>query len=305
MKKELALVTGGSGNLLGPAAVLFLSIKHRSKSLFLNTRKVFFLDSSSLCIQNEQDLKVLDSLGVEIIFYDPREFSSDYSPYFTSGISSKFVPFKYLFDVQSILWLDSDQVCSSSLDFFLSVYQSGTTASALFLDGGLSIAEQFLPESLDQVAMKYPSVDLSAHGMCGSVWMFTKPKPDMYSQLQEIYNNLSGCLRLPDQAVFDVYASLHTDDLSLSWLISPSRFTPHPSSVSLTHLQYMQPSLQPYLIHSYGYYKFWNRIDYPLWNYYYKIYLERGGKPFKISSYRFLRVRLLTLIRNILARYFQ
>ena len=282
----IVIVTGGSENLLGPAAVLFLSIQHRSSQLWNNSRKIFFLESGKRSSNTQQNIKVLESLGVSVHEYDSSQFSTEYSPYFTAGISSKFISFKYISDAKSVLWLDSDQICSSSIDFILTIHNNCTTSSVFYLDGGLTIADQFLPHTADKVSLLYPATNLKAIGMCGSIWMITYPLPDIYSELANIYNRLSSYLRLPDQAVLDIYASSNSNRLKLSWLQSPSLLTPHPRDFPLERLQIIRHSELPYLLHSYGYYKFWSGVDHSLWDYYYKKFLGIRGRPFKINSFK-------------------
>lgn len=279
-KESVAVVTGGTSNLLGPAAILFISLRHRSPRLYYETEKYFFLAEGT----PSTDIKrVYKDLGIKIIEYDPRMFSEKFDSYYyyTSGISSKFVPFKILSNVRSIIWLDSDQICVKSLDMILD-YSDRKGYNALLLDGDLSIGDQLLSNGIEKARELYSTVDYKSRGCCGSIWMITEFPDDIYYNFKEIYNNLFDHLLLPDQAVLDIYFYQAKDTVHISRLVENSAlYTSYPSDYPLEKLLEIKDEEMPYLLHSYGAYKFWSGLPHPLWDYYYEEYLDLGGDNFK------------------------
>lgn len=283
-KGSVAVVTGGTSNLLGPAAILFISLRHRSPRLYYETKKYFFLAEGT---PSSAIKRVYKNLGIEIVEYDPNMFSDKFDSYYTAGISAKFVPFKILSDVRSIIWLDSDQIFVKSLDMILG-YCDRSGYNALLLDSEeLTIRGQLLDNGVEKVKELYNTVDYESRGCCSSILMVTEFPKDIYYSFKEIYNNIFEHAWISDQAVFDIYFYQAKDIAHLSWLIENSvLYTAHPSDYPLEKLLKLEDREMPYLLHSYGLYKFWDGVPHPLWDYYYEEYLDMGGDNFKKNYLR-------------------
>ena len=142
MALRIALVTGGTPNLAGPAGVAYLSLKSFSPQLFESADKFFFssgrLDSKSL--------KALNKLGVVVEQLDAQsglsKNASSFIKYFSAGILSKFEPFRLAEFYDRAVWIDVDQIntrdlypviCNQVVEFGITSGGIGATALDNFI----------------------------------------------------------------------------------------------------------------------------------------------------------------------------
>lgn len=276
---KIAIITGGTPNLAGPSGTLFLSLRSLSPLLYENSDK-YFLTTSQI---SGQSFKALSSIGVTVEIFDAslNTNSSSYIRYFTEGILSKFEIFRLAQHYDKVVWLDSDQICTRELHGVI----SGLQHNFAITDGGdLSTGlDNFLKEPIDTLDYCDKNrIQLENPGLCGNFMVVNKRNcNDIYRQSIDLFMRFCHELYGGEQGIiFMIREKYFQNSLSLP----NSLFSPHPDQWPLEDILSCDQDSKPYFIHAYSQPKFWNGLDYFLWNYFYQMWLGIGGERFILSK---------------------
>ncbi len=287
IQKECALITGGTSNLAGPAGVFYLSLKSMSPNLW-NSSDKYFMTSSEL---NSDNQRALEKMGVIVEEFDTNSLKvnnpSKYFRYFTIGILSKFQAFLKADDYFQSIWFDSDQLNTRDLtdivctckknDFFI-------TGSDVVGGNGFSNFSKF-PSNLLKYLESNPC-DFNLPLITGNFFGITdinQSWPEklrgkmIHSHALELYEKLQSDIYGGEQGIIYILIQKYFEKIKR---LNSELFTPHPKEWPIDNLLKVELSSRPYFIHAYSQPKFWNGLDYPLFDHYYDSWLRLGGKPF-------------------------
>ena len=285
---KVAIVTGGTPNLAGPAGVTYLSLMHMSPKLFSHADKYFFSTKSL----TECNAKALEKIGVSALEFDVgvglASGASRYLKYFSEGILAKFETFRLSEHYDYVLWLDCDQVCVREL-FDVVV---GDGQSFKITDGGeqstgwSNYVES--PSFLKAWLVDNQHVSFDKRGICGNFFCVPAGSHILYCQARELFNKMSSELYGGEQGILYI---LMQDGLSKSTLLPHDLFTPHPSEWPIDRLLNTNYSARPYFLHAWSQPKFWNGLDDSVWNHFYREWVSSGGEEFFSTASRDVGMR--------------
>jgi hypothetical protein len=276
MNSSIAIVTGGDSRLLGPAGVFFLSLRHSSEQLFRSSIKYFFFYGK--IDHHDPDLLLLTSLDIIV---KNIEFLAQDLPvvgHFSKALAAKYIPF--LFQEKSLhslsIWFDVDQINIRDLSPLLPLFLHKPVS---FVHGNINVKGQFLPHS-EQLFAKYPAINLSSHGICGSFYAINACTAGSMDFILSLHKDLAPYLYLGEQGVIDfILQILYCNESSV--YLPNKLFTPHPRDFPIPILSTLSSSKVPYMLHSFGSQKFWHvEHPHPLWWHFYSKWVIMGGSHF-------------------------
>jgi hypothetical protein len=276
MTLKIAIVTGGTPNLAGPAGVTYLSLKAFSPELFECADKYFF----STGTVDRRSVSALGKLNVKLERSDNGEgISSDassFTKYFSVGILAKFEPLRLAATYDKVIWIDSDQINTRDLIHTVNnqLCDFGITSggnNSFVMDNFITKPEILFKDK--QLALH----NYKAPGVCGNFFIVSKFREGAYERARDLYFRLQEDLFGADQAIICILMQ----EMYIDHTYYPhDLFTPHPTKWPLPKLVLSAASEMPYFLHAFGQPKFWNGLNDPLWNCFYNDWIKLGGLSF-------------------------
>lgn len=295
---KIAIVMGGTPELAGPAGVTYLSLEATSPELFNSSDKFFFTTSPL----RDDDLRALKKLSVNVEGLNSNAVTSksrsSQIDYFTRGILAKFEVFRLALNYDRVIWMDSDQICLKNLGEML---EATKNYDFLITHGGVGSNGwgNFLQQSpiLDKFLTDSANIDFRKDGICGNFFCVNKANNIAFERCIDLFLLMQSELYGPDQGViYIVMQEIYSKVL----LLSNELFTPHPNDWPLEKIKNSTNDDLPFLIHSWSQPKFWNGLNYYLWNLYFKEWIALGGSDFRVSQYTTYLNKTINKIKKLI-----
>ena len=257
--KRAAIITGGTADMSFAIAVFLLSFFRENPDMDVDV--VIFQNGIS-----EKDRKVLEAIHPCIF----KEYRSpfDMDVLRKIGTMHRFTPFvfckyeclKLLEEYRTVVWFDYDMVVTGNLEELFVPVKGG---NRLMLTR--TLGECIRKDVVESDLIKYEA----KVGVHSSVMAFYDNLPDyikMYNWCIEMTKRYAGSLKLPEQVIFSLL--IHKFHLPV-YPLPFQLYSPHPV------LHRGNPwDIYVKIWHSYGRKKFWNGIQFDIWNKYYSDYLK-------------------------------
>lgn len=286
---KLAFITGGTPNLAGPAGVFFLSLKFMSGDVYRKA-DCFFVTNGKL---NVEDKVALHDIGVRCETINSNGFTLDsqskFVDYFSLGILSKFHIFNIMFDYESVIWFDCDQLNTRDLSDIL----EKTSDNDFFIVGkGADCADGWSnfvdsPSALKKYLEQH-TFDFSLPSITGNFYGVNRGRDSgagrgaIFNDCISLYQRLQSDIYLGEQGVIYIIMQKYFENVAR---LENHLFTPHPRDWPIERLITTQREFAPYFIHAYGQPKFWSGEDHSLFDFYHDVWIGLGGRGFRESGH--------------------
>lgn len=270
MKISNCFVTGGSSNDVAAMAVLLLNLKETQSWI---DHIVVFHDGIS-----QRDQRLMNSImPVEFIKYrfpgDRRTFNEIVRYVYREMVFCKYECFKLLERFEHVVWSDYDVVFLKDVPEL--VADDGIGIKSLVYDPKDNVGTfekqlrgDFWKKWVDKLDINAPSIATGLFCLSRAL-----PKVDkIYQRMISATEQYGEWLVLPDQAVMNVV--FQENNISIQ---------PIPWSYAYNPRKYDNSSTDVQCLHACGQPKFWNGMYNETWQRNYKIWLDMGGSPQKIT----------------------
>ena len=272
-RRKIAIVTGGTPNLMGPAGVLFLSLQCFSADFFENADKYFFVAGRG----EDDNSNALSRIDVKITTLpDTLEWNSKNPSleHFTTGVLSKFQVFRLSGRYDNVTWMDCDQINTANL--WSSFVELQSFQMFVVDSGGNGLIDFHEKHPRLDLLIKKGLFDPAQAPICGNYFGVNSHLTHLYPESLRLFKDLQAELYMPDQGVLNI---LLQNEIRTIARLSNKLYTPHPADCPTSRLLRMDQE-PPYFVHCYGQPKFWSGFHYPLWMEFYEAWLDLGGTPF-------------------------
>ncbi|UTC76296.1 hypothetical protein E4O03_06280 [Treponema sp. OMZ 792] len=279
MKKNTAIVTGGTSNDVPAMACLVMNIKDTNPTLA--DEIVIFHDGIS-----EKDQKLINSIFptrfilYESPFNDVTDFGDVVTKYFSPMVFCKYECFKLLEDYECVIWTDYDVVIVDDLSELKEKSSSGieimiSTSGHIYnaFQGNYSNLNFLKNMIWNERALYVPFV------LCDTL----RDYKDLYAWCIEYTKRLAQYLLLPEQAVVNLLLQEFDIKAGVTRIIDKI-YSVHPSDS-------FKPSAVK-ILHAYGQPKFWNGLYNETWEKNYRHWIKMGGTPYE---HRTVKYKLKTI----------
>ncbi|MCQ2497654.1 MAG: hypothetical protein MJ133_01600 [Lachnospiraceae bacterium] len=274
------LVTGGTKDDAIPIAVFIINVAKTNSHLF--DKVIVYHDGISHKIQRQ----INDFFPTEFIYYDyPLKTKNDaVLSRFSKMVFCKYECFKLLQQYETVVWSDYDVVLLRKLDIFCNPAPNTING----LQSYDSLRRMLFKDITNKEISSSFNIDQEGFGT--ALFSFSrdiKNYQQIYEWCYEKTKTWSEDLYLPEQCIF----SMAIQKFNIPLVRFPfDKYACHPSNKTVG---------DEYIIHAYGSQKFWDGINYPIWNNLYEEWLKAGGLPYRKFKKRikqklvFIKTRLM------------
>ena len=281
MKKNTAVVTGGTSNDVPAMACLVMNIKDTNPSLA--DEIVIYHDGIS-----EKDQRLINRIFptrfilYESPFKDVTDFGDVVTKYFSPMVFCKYECFKLLDDYECVIWTDYDVLILKDLSELKNEVQSGIQ---MITTNSMSVQEAFVKDCMiEKILSEY---DFSKSGVCMSLFSLSKQLDGydvLYHWCIDATKKLAKYILLPEQAIVNILFQEY--NIQVKRLV-PKIYSVHPVRDTVTEVAKV--------LHTYGAIKFWSGLHNEIWEKNYKKWLRLGGTPY---THRTKMYKLKMLIKK-------